>query len=216
MRGIILSAALGAAALTGCYATGDVGYSGTYSATADGYAATPDLVTVQPGVQVVADYDEPVFFVDGFYWRFYDGFWYRSNNYYSGWYFYERPPTAVLRIDRPYAYRHYRPSGYVARRNVRYRPPETIVRDHRAPAPVYREAPGRAPVYREAPGRGPVVREAPGRGPGNPPPPVVRDHREPQAAPPPRAPAERAPVVRDHRDRDRDRDRDDHDRDHPR
>ena len=127
MRGLILSTALGAAALAGCYATGDVGYSAsaTYSSAPaeDGYAATPDLVTVQPGVQVVADYDEPVFFVDGFYWRFYDGYWYRSGNYAYGWYYWDRPPVAVLRIDRPYAYAHYRPVGYVARRNVRYRPP---------------------------------------------------------------------------------------------
>lgn len=184
MRGLILSTALGAAALAGCYATGDVGYSATYTATAapasDGYAATPDLVTVQPGVQVVADYDEPVFFADGFYWRFYDGYWYRSNNYYAGWYFYERPPVAVLRIDRPYAYAHYRPQGYVARRTVRYRPPETISRDHRAPA--YAPA-ARPPAY------------APNA--------AVRDHRTapaPAAAPAPRpAPAQPQPAARDHR-----------------
>jgi hypothetical protein len=194
MRGIILSAVLGAAALGGCYATGDVGYSATYASSPapDGYAATPDLVTVQPGVQVVADYDEPVFFVDGFYWRFYDNYWYRSNNYYSGWYFYERPPVAVLRIDRPYAYTRYRPSGYVARRNVRYRPPAAIVRDRRAP--VYRDStPSRGTVYA--------------------PPAAVRDHRSPppaaapvtRSAPPAARPApaaERAPVVRDHRDKE--------------
>src|SRR5215510_11804603 len=140
MRGLILSAAFGAAALTGCYVqeTAGASYGGDATATvsSDGYAATPDLVTVQPGVQVVADYDEPVFFVDGFYWRFYDGGWYRSNTYYTGWYYYERPPVTVLRIDRPYAYARYRPPGYVARTNVRYRPSQTIVRDRRQP--VYR------------------------------------------------------------------------------
>jgi hypothetical protein len=46
--------------------------------------STPDLVTVSPGVQVVADYDEPVFYTDGFYWRYTDGGWYRSNNYATG------------------------------------------------------------------------------------------------------------------------------------
>ena len=183
MRGLILSAAFGAAALAGCYVSDGAGpaYSGGAYATAsvDGYAATPDLVTVQPGVQVVADYDEPVFFVDGFYWRFYDGYWYRSNNYYAGWYFYERPPVAVLRIDRPYAYAHYRPSGYVARSNVRYRRPEVISRDHRTyqAAPAYRPAPAPAPV-------------------------VTRDHRTvaPAPAPAPAArPAPAAPPARDHR-----------------
>jgi len=197
MRGLILSTALGAAALAGCYATGDVGYSpsATYSSAPaeDGYAATPDLVTVQPGVQVVADYDEPVFFVDGFYWRFNDGYWYRSHNYYAGWYFYERPPVAVLRIDRPYAYAHYRPPGYVARANVRYRSPEVISRDHRTyqAAPAYRAAPASAaPVVTRdhravtpAPGPAPAARPgpAPAARPAPAPAPPARDHRTPPA-----------------------------------
>lgn len=192
MRGLILSAAFGAAALTGCYVSDGAGpaYSGGAYATtsADGYAATPDLVTVQPGVQVVADYDEPVFFVDGFYWRFNDGYWYRSNNYYAGWYFYERPPVAVLRIDRPYAYAHYRPAGYVARANVRYRAPEAISRDHRTyqAAPAYRAAPATAaPVVTRdhrtvAPAPAPAARPAPAPAPRDhrsPPPKDARDHR---------------------------------------
>jgi hypothetical protein len=188
MRGLILTAAFGAAALTGCYVSESAGASysgGAYvEASSDGYASTPDLVTVNPGVQVVADYDEPVFFVDGFYWRFYDGYWYRSNNYYAGWYFYERPPVAVLRIDRPYAYAHYRPAGYVARSSVRYRRPEVISRDHR----TYQAAPG----YRAAPAYAPPAASA-------------RDHRTPApAAAPMAAPAARpasapAPASRDHR-----------------
>ncbi len=186
MRGLILSAAFGAAALTGCYVQDTAGpnYGGGAYATAtvssDGYAATPDLVTVQPGVQVVADYDEPVFFVDGFYWRFNDGYWYRSNNYYAGWYFYERPPVAVLRIDRPYAYAHYRPPGYVARANVRYRSPEVITRDHRTvqAAPAYQARPGyAAPATVDhrtvAPAPAPAARPAPA------PAPATRDHRSP-------------------------------------
>jgi len=174
MRGTILSALVFAMATGGCYASGDVGYRATYSS---GPVADVDLVSVSPGVQVVADYDEPVFYTDGFYWRFYDGGWYRSNNYATGWYYYERPPVAVLRIDRPYAYAHYRPQGYVARSRPAYRP-APIVRDHRSetlrPEPVVRSQP--------------AVRGEP----------MVRDHRE--AAPPPRAPAPQpAPVVRDHR-----------------
>lgn len=184
MRGLILSAAFGAAALTGCYVSDGAGpnYSGgaTVEASSDGYANTPDLVTVQPGVQVVADYDEPVFFVDGFYWRFNDGYWYRSNNYYAGWYFYERPPVAVLRIDRPYAYAHYRPAGYVARASVRYRRPEVISRGGRtyqAPAPGYRAAPAAAPA--RAPVAAPAARPAPAPAPARraPPPKDAREHR---------------------------------------
>lgn len=179
MRGTLLSAAVCVAALGGCYTTGEVGYRATAypAASGDAYVSSPDLVTVSPGVQVVADYDEPVFYNEGFYWRFYGGGWYRSNNYATGWYFVERPPVAVLRIDRPYAYAHYRPRGYVAHSRARYRPAEPIVRDHRSvrPEPVVR---GRT-----------EVRQAPE--------PVVRDHRDYRAAPAP-APAP-TPIVRDHR-----------------
>ncbi|HET7502736.1 MAG TPA: hypothetical protein VFK02_17060, partial [Kofleriaceae bacterium] len=165
----------------------------------------------------VADYDEPVFYTDGFYWRFYNGGWYRSNNYATGWYYYERPPVAVLQIDRPTAYVHYRPQGYVVRNRARYRPPETIVRDHRQPEPVYREGrPGvrdhrePEPVYQ---GGRPVVRDhrepEPVNQGGRP---VVRDHREPQPVSRQPAPAP-APVVRDHREPQK-RDERDRERDH--
>jgi hypothetical protein len=199
MRRTILSAVLFAAAAGGCYTTGEVGYSTGpgYNAGGEAYVSQPDLVEVSPGVQVVADYDEPVFFTDGFYWRFYNNGWYRSNNYSTGWYFYERPPVAVLRIERPSAYAHYRPQGYVVRNRARYRPLEPVVRDHRQAEPVGRERPGyrTEPVVRDHRETAPVYRAEPARNE-----PVVRDHREAPAtrsAPPP-APAP-APVVRDHR-----------------
>lgn len=195
MRVTILSAvaAVALAAQAGCFTTAEVGYRASYSAPgAEVYVDTPDLVAVGPGVQVVADYDEPVFYSDGFYWRFYNGGWYRSNYYYTGFYYYDRPPVAVLRIDRPYAYVRYRPRGYVVRNNRRYRPAEVISRDHRQPAyraePVVRERPAARPqpTYRSdsvtrdhrnappPPAAAPVTRSAPA--------PVVRDHRR---APPP-------------------------------
>jgi len=191
MRGTILSVALSAAALGGCFTSGEIGVSSGGYAGGGGevYASTPDLVTVSPGVQVVADYDEPVFYSDGFYWRFYNDGWYRSNNYATGWYYYERPPVAVLRIDRPYAYAHYRPSGYVARNRPRYRPVETISRDHRGPA--YRAE----PVVRERPAARGEVRAQPAYRSDT----VVRDHREAAPAPAPAARPAPAPVVRDHR-----------------
>jgi hypothetical protein len=174
MRGTILSGLLFAAtALGGCYASGDVGYQASYSGTAssDVYVSTPDLVTVSPGVQVVADYDEPVFYSDGFYWRYYNNGWYRSNNYATGWYYYDRPPVAVLRIDRPYAYAHYRPSGYVVRNRARYRPIEPVTRGERhyvgRPEPVVRERTTVTPGTREVVRPAPVVRERPA--------PVVRE-----------------------------------------
>jgi hypothetical protein len=75
----------------------------------------PELVYAAPGVQVIADYDEPIFFADGFYWRSYNGGWYRSSIYTGGWSYYSRPPVVITRIDRPHAYAHYRPMGWRGR-----------------------------------------------------------------------------------------------------
>ncbi len=105
-------------------------------------SATPDLVLIAPGVQVIADYDEPIFFADGHYWWYVDGLWYRSAVYTGGWVYVPSPPVVIVRIGEPHHYRHYRPHGYVVRhrpvpaREIR-RPP---VRDHRSPRPAERPA----------------------------------------------------------------------------
>lgn len=87
-----------------------VGYTETYPD--NGYG--PDLVYAGPGVQVIADYNEPVFFSDGLYWRYSGGYWYRSSYYNRGW-ISARPPTAVLSINHPQGYAHYRPAGWAPR-----------------------------------------------------------------------------------------------------
>ena len=45
----------------------------------------PRLVVVEPGIQVVPDVNEEVFFVDGYYWVRRDDRWYRSRDHRSGW-----------------------------------------------------------------------------------------------------------------------------------
>ena len=81
-------------------------------------------------MSVIADYDEPVFYSDSFYWRYYGGRWYRSSQYDRGWVYYSAPPASVSRIERPYAYRHYRPHGYTVRRGAA--PARGgVIRDHR-------------------------------------------------------------------------------------
>jgi hypothetical protein len=45
----------------------------------------PQLVVVSPGVQVVPDCDQEVFFVDGVYWARHDNGWYRSRSHRGGW-----------------------------------------------------------------------------------------------------------------------------------
>jgi len=148
---LILSAALG-----GCVGTGtaDVQYSSDVS------VSTPDLVEVSPGVQVVADYDDSVFYSDGFYWRYDNGGWYRSNNYAGGFVYWNAPPAAIISINEPYRYRHYRPSGYQPRHQP-YRRPEPIVRDHREPE--RRPEPMRPEVRDHRDVRGARAKRSPGQ-----------------------------------------------------
>jgi hypothetical protein len=103
----------------------------TYRTTGTVAYSSPDvdMVYVSPGVQVIADYDEPVFYSGGAYWRYDNDTWYRSNSWTGGW-TYARPPSALLRINQPRAYVHYRPNGYVERRPARVIRRQTI-RDHR-------------------------------------------------------------------------------------
>jgi hypothetical protein len=104
-----------------------VEYRGTVAVTA------PDLAYVAPGVQVIADYDEPIFFSDGFYWWQFGGVWYRSATYTGGWVRIAVPPAAIVHIDYPHRYRHYRPQGYVVQRRPvpSHRVQRPHERDHR-------------------------------------------------------------------------------------
>lgn len=78
------------------------------SSTGPSGSASVDMVEVNSGVYAVTNYDEPVFFADNYYWRLYGNEWYRSNWYTGGW-ARATPPVAVLRVDRPTRYVHYRP-----------------------------------------------------------------------------------------------------------
>ena len=65
------------------------------------FEVAPPVVEVQPGVMVVRDYDEEVFFVDGRYWmRWGDGRWYRANDHRGGWVVVEPRvvPTPIVRL----------------------------------------------------------------------------------------------------------------------
>lgn len=204
LRTMILAALLSSAA---CVATGTVSGGG-------GYYAQPDLVEIEPGVQVIVDYDEPIFYSDNYYWRNNGGVWYRSSYYNRGWVS-AQPPTYVARIESPGRYRHYRPAGYQPgvrdhrrndgynnnnnnrpavrdHRNDNYNPPPQgpTVRDHRSDSP---------------PPQGPTVRDHRSDSPPPPPPqgPTVREHgggdRSPPPPPPPRREEPKGPTVREHR-----------------
>ncbi|MCX5747194.1 MAG: hypothetical protein NT062_32390 [Proteobacteria bacterium] len=140
-----------AGALAGCL--GQASYTATGSS--DGSYGGADLVYAAPGVEVIADYDESIFFADSFYWRYDSGAWYRSSRYNGGWAVYASPPQVVLRIEQPRAYAHYRPQGWVARK-ARPQPSPPVVRDHRqapAPGPVVRDHRDPLPVERPSPPR---------------------------------------------------------------
>jgi len=74
------------------------------------FEVAPPVVEVQPGVMVVRDYGEEVFFVDGRYWmRTPDGRWYRADDYRGGWVFVEPRvvPAPIVRMP-PGRYKHHR------------------------------------------------------------------------------------------------------------
>jgi hypothetical protein len=94
----ILSASLAAA----CAGQAEVRYSGN--------ASVPELVAMEgdTSVMVVANSDEPLFYVDNTYWLYRDDAWFRSSSHRKGWVKVDSPPDRIRRIDRPHAYVHLR------------------------------------------------------------------------------------------------------------
>jgi hypothetical protein len=76
------------------------------------FETAPVLVEVSPGVQVVPDYDQEVFFVDGWYWYRSGPHWYRTHDHRGGWVVVHRRevPRGLVRIP-PGRYKHYRAEG---------------------------------------------------------------------------------------------------------
>ena len=70
------------------------------------------MVVISPGVQVIANYDEPIFYSDNYYWRNQGGHWYRSSSHSRGWVRYSAP-RAIVSIERPSAYIRYRGTARV-------------------------------------------------------------------------------------------------------
>jgi hypothetical protein len=72
-------------------------------------AVLPPLVVVEPGVQVIQDFGEEVFFVDGYYWARRGDWWYRAHDHRAQW-TYVQPrwvPAALVRFPAGH-YRHWR------------------------------------------------------------------------------------------------------------
>ncbi|HPX60231.1 MAG TPA: hypothetical protein PLN25_00485 [Deltaproteobacteria bacterium] len=62
----------------------------------------PPAVIVMPdtiGVYFVPDIDGEIYFHNGFWWRLWNGYWYRSRYYSRGWVYYSSVPTFYHDID---------------------------------------------------------------------------------------------------------------------
>jgi len=129
IQSIVIAASL--AAMQGCYT------DAAYPEYADD--GTGDLVEISPGVEVLADWNEPIFFADDFYWVFRGGFWFRSGWYGGGWARWDNVPPHVRGIAHPESYAHYRPEGVVRHEPVRggYESHSQYHATHAAPASVH-------------------------------------------------------------------------------
>ncbi|MBI5068234.1 MAG: hypothetical protein HZB56_08330 [Deltaproteobacteria bacterium] len=71
-------------------------------------AVLPPLVVVQPGLRVVQDFDEEIFFSRGYYWVRRDAHWYRTRDHRGTWrYVRDDRVPAPLRRHEPGRYRHW-------------------------------------------------------------------------------------------------------------
>ncbi|MHB8877991.1 MAG: hypothetical protein ACYC8T_30210 [Myxococcaceae bacterium] len=79
------------------------------------FPAPPTLVVVEPGVQVVQDYDDEVFFVDGWYWHRRGPHWYRTQVHTGGWVLAEPRHVPVVIVKSPVGrYRRWRGPAHKA------------------------------------------------------------------------------------------------------
>jgi hypothetical protein len=101
-----------ATSLVGCFATvgpdGQVVGGGQASFTLALPTVLPPLIVVQPGVSVVSNMNDEVFYADGYYWARQDRYWYRSHDHQRGWVVVEDRyvPAPIVRSP-PGQYRHY-------------------------------------------------------------------------------------------------------------
>ena len=78
------------------------------------FSAPPAMVVIpETYVYVVPDTDVEIFFYDGWWWRPWEGRWYRSRHYDSGWGYYRRVPSFYARVPRGWRndYREHRWGG---------------------------------------------------------------------------------------------------------
>ena len=125
---LVIALAVGSPAVAGC--------AGSTAVVAT--APSPRLVWIADGIWIVEDYPYPVYYHDGFYWRFTDGVWYRSDWYADGFVRVTGAPAVIVHVHRPHRYTRYRAPRGVDVRPIPHRrdhreraKPRPKVRDHR-------------------------------------------------------------------------------------
>ena len=75
-----------------------------------GLPVAPPLVLVQPGLQVVENHDEEIFFVGGWYWCRRGDYWYRARRPHASFVYVvpERVPHRLAYLPPPGHYKHWR------------------------------------------------------------------------------------------------------------
>ena len=78
------------------------------------FASPPEVIVIpETYVYVVPDSREDIYFYNGWWWRPWEGRWYRSRYYDSGWVYYQRVPSWYARVPRGWRndYRDHRWGG---------------------------------------------------------------------------------------------------------
>jgi hypothetical protein len=79
------------------------------------FSAPPEMVVIpETDVYTAPDVDVDIFFYNGWWWRPWEGRWYRSHHYDSGWAYYQRTPSFYSRVPPTWRndYRDHRWGGH--------------------------------------------------------------------------------------------------------
>jgi len=79
------------------------------------FAAPPEVIVIpETYVYVVPEIEEDIFFYNGWWWRLWEGRWYRSRDYSSGWVYYRSVPSFYVLIPSGWRtdYREHRWGGH--------------------------------------------------------------------------------------------------------
>jgi hypothetical protein len=110
MRKLILALAV---SVLPALASAQVAASAAVSLRLDLPVVLPQLVVVTPGVQVVPEVNEEVFYVDGWYWVRQPTGWYRSKSHRHGWFLVPGRAVPARLVAMPAGkYKRYKPAKH--------------------------------------------------------------------------------------------------------